>query len=112
MLHEYTSEQMKQIRLGLESNVDVSKYDMIGFSSGQMEQIRLGLEEGIDVSSYADPFIDAVRMKEERLKAGNKNTGESEQLNELQSQEILLGLESGVDVFMQIQDIHSDRWNR
>ena len=71
---------------------------MIGFSSGQMEQIRLGLEEGIDVSSYADPFIDAVRMKEERLKAGNKNTDESEQLNELQSQEILLGLESGVDV--------------
>ena len=32
------------------------------------------------------------------MKAGNKNTDESEQLNELQSQEILTRLESGVDV--------------
>ena len=61
MLHEYTADQMKQLRLGLEAGIDITKYNMIGFSSGQMEQIRLGEEEGIDVSPYADPFINAVR---------------------------------------------------
>ena len=62
------------------------------------DRIRLGLEEGIDVTHYADPFIDAVRMKEARLNAEHKGTPETQQLNELQSQEILLGLQSGVDV--------------
>ena len=34
MLHEYTAEQMKQLRLGLEAGIDITKYNMIGFSSG------------------------------------------------------------------------------
>jgi hypothetical protein len=71
---------------------------MVGFSSGQMKQIRLGLEEGIDVSEYADPFIDAVSMKEARHRISDKWNDEKPALNELQSQEILMGLTSGVDV--------------
>ena len=63
-----------------------------------MKVIRNALEEGIDVTPYADPFIDAVRMKEARLNAEHKGTPETQQPNELQSQEILLGLQSGVDV--------------
>ena len=43
-------------------------------------------------------FVSVILVLVLLLKAGNKNTDESEQLNELQSQEILLGLESGVDV--------------
>ncbi len=89
---------MEQIRLGLEEGIDVTPYNMVGFSSGQMKQIRLGLEEGIDVSEYADPFIDAVSMKEARHRISDKWNDEKPALNELQSQEILMGLTSGVDV--------------
>lgn len=79
-----------------------------------MEQIRLGEEEGIDVSPYADPFINAVQMKEMREQIENDGKVQEEpQLNELQSQEILLGLQSGVDVrYTPMQDILADRWSR
>ena len=72
---------MEQIRLGLEEGIDVSPYNMVGFSSGQMKQIRLGLEEGIDVSEYADPFIDAVSMKEARHRISDKWNDEKPALN-------------------------------
>lgn len=88
-----------RLDLDLQEGIDVTPYNMVGFSSGQMKQIRLGLEEGIDVSEYADPFIDAVSMKEARHRISDKWNDEKPALNELQSQEILMGhLQSGVDV--------------
>ena len=84
--------------MGIHSCVDITKYLLHEYNGKQMEQIRLGLEEGIDVSEYADPFIDAVSMKEARHRISDKWNDEKPALNELQSQEILMGLTSGVDV--------------
>lgn len=60
--------QMEQIRLGLESKVDVSIYADPKFNPAQMKQIRLGLENDVDVSVYANPEFDAAQMKPIRLK--------------------------------------------
>lgn len=42
--------QLKEIRLGLESNVDTSIYANSEFDDIQMGLIRIGLEKGLDVS--------------------------------------------------------------
>ena len=49
---------MKQIRYGLEDNINVSLYANTEFTWAQMEQIRLGLKHGFDVSIYLNPTID------------------------------------------------------
>ena len=61
-----------------------------------MEQIRLGLQEGIDVEDYGDPFIDPVSM--EICREEDNKEKRSLELNEEQTQEILKGIMSGVDV--------------
>ena len=61
-------EQMGQIRLGLESGIDVSKYANPKLSDNQMQEIRWGLEDGLDVSTYADPEFDWKQMREIREK--------------------------------------------
>jgi len=69
-------EEIKEVRLGVESGVDVTHY-IEGFNSQQMEQIRLGLESKVDVQIYAEsPSI----------------------FNEWQMEQIRLGLESKLDV--------------
>lgn len=49
--------QMKQLRLGLEQNLDVSMYCDKEFSGKVMSLIRFGMLEGIEVSEYATPGI-------------------------------------------------------
>ena len=56
--------QMKEIRLGLESGIDVTKYADPQFDFDQMREIRTGLEDGLDVSKYADPKFGFMEMGE------------------------------------------------
>ena len=95
--------QMKQIRKGLESGVDVSVYADPKYNDFQMEQIRLGLENDVDVSVYADPKYDEFQMGEirEGLETGvDVSMYADPKYVWRQMEEIRLGLENGVDVSM------------
>jgi len=46
---------MREIKLGLESNLDVSVYAKPEFSYRKMAVIREGLEKELEVSIYAKP---------------------------------------------------------
>jgi hypothetical protein len=63
---------MFQIRLGLESKVDVSIYAQLDFNYSQMQEIRFGLEKGLDVSPYLNPSIDWKEMRAIRKKLWSK----------------------------------------
>lgn len=55
--------KMREIRLGLMKNLDVTIYAKTEYSCNQMEEIRLGLEENIDVTIYAKPEYTWVKWK-------------------------------------------------
>ena len=59
---------MKEIRLGLEDNLDVSIYAKKKFNFHQMRKIRKGLRDNLDVSKYTNPKFNADKMEEIRLK--------------------------------------------
>lgn len=63
---EYFAIQMRQIRLGLEKGIDVSLYASKSFDWFQMEEIRLGLESGLDASVYAKPEYSYEVMRQLR----------------------------------------------
>ena len=48
---------MRQIKKGLERNIDVSVYANMYVDSRKMALIRILLEQGYDVSTVADPTI-------------------------------------------------------
>ena len=54
---------MREIRYGLERNVDVSKYADPKFSWAQMFEISLGLKNGVDVDKYADSKFTPTQME-------------------------------------------------
>ena len=54
---------MREIRKGLEENIDVSVYADAKFNADQMECIRTGLEKGLDVSIYTNPEYSAPKMR-------------------------------------------------
>ena len=60
----YDSDQKNQIRLGIDSGVDISLYADHKFDSDQMWQIRLGLKDGVDTSLYADPKFGWEQMSQ------------------------------------------------
>ena len=89
---------MREIRLGLESGINVSIYAKFTIGSIEMEKERKrltadvrpsadeysveqtrelirGIEEGIDVGSFADPEIPAERMREIRIKLLSEMNG-------------------------------------
>ena len=51
-LSKYDEFQLKEMKLGLESRVNISLYANPKFNQYQMKEIRLGLEEGLDISWY------------------------------------------------------------
>lgn len=59
----YGAARMRQIRLGFESNLNVSIYAKPVYVSKQMNEIRLGLSEGLNVSVYAKSEIPWDMMK-------------------------------------------------
>ncbi len=63
----FDDNQIKQIRIGLENNLDVSKYADPKYDADQMKQIRFGLFENLDVSKYADPKYNSIEMEQLRL---------------------------------------------
>ena len=55
---------MEQIRLGLESDLDITFYKNPKFDYLQMHLIRIGLENGLDVSKYAKTEYSWEQMRE------------------------------------------------
>ena len=65
---------MREIRKGLEANLDASIYAKPEYSTKQMEEIRLGLKDNLDVSIYANSDIYWRQMKEIREELLKKST--------------------------------------
>ena len=63
---EFDEWQMREIREGLKSGVDITQYADPKFNHWQMEQIRYGLESGVDISKYANPKFDDEKMEKIR----------------------------------------------
>lgn len=99
-IYEYG--QMCEIRLGLMAGVDTSLFANPEFDRHQMAEIREGLEMGIDVSQYAKPELstyDMCKIQRELITRADKIRTYAELgFNAEQTQELLEGLESGVDV--------------
>ena len=57
---------MREIRYGLEDNLDVSVYAKSEFDYNQMFEIRKGLEDNLNVSVYAKPELDLKEMAQSR----------------------------------------------
>ena len=57
---------MREIRWGLENNLNVSLYAKPDFNENQMEEIRLGLEDNLDVSLYATSDFNWKQMRQIR----------------------------------------------
>ncbi|WP_298203091.1 hypothetical protein [Desulfosporosinus sp.] len=63
----FDPQQLKQIEIGLEKRIDVSKYADPSYNVDQMQEIRWGLEDGLNVNSYADPELNPREMERRRL---------------------------------------------
>lgn len=59
--------QFDQIHRGYIQGLDFTIYASHNYSWQQMHQIRLGLYDNVDVAKYLDSVISAERMKEIRL---------------------------------------------
>ena len=60
--NQFDEFQKKQIRVGLEDNLNVSIYANPEFNIYQMNQIRLGLVDNLDVSKYANKDFNSDKM--------------------------------------------------
>ena len=60
--NQFDEFQQKQIRIGLEDNLNVSIYANPEFNIYQMNQIRLGLVDNLDVSKYANKDFNSDKM--------------------------------------------------
>ena len=78
---DYNWMQMQEIRLGLEKKLNVSLYANRLLSHAQMKEIRLGLEAGLDVSSYRGLIYSATDMKKKRLDLINGKTTKTTLVN-------------------------------
>ena len=98
---KFDSQQMKEIRLGLEKGLDVSIYAKPKFKSSQMEQIRFGLEKGLNAHIYAKPEFDYEQMRQIRLgleRGLDVSIYAKTEFDWSQMQEIRLSLEKSSDV--------------
>ena len=62
----FNEDQIKEIKQGISSNVDVSVYMYPHFMPIQMRQIRLGLQDNLPVHWYANFSYDWFQMEEIR----------------------------------------------
>lgn len=69
---EFLAIQMQEIRKGLKHGIDASVYAKTAYDWFQMKEIRKGLQQGLDISQYSSPSISYDRMKQIRkgLKMG------------------------------------------
>lgn len=81
------------------------------FDSRQQEELKIGYEKGINISAYADPIIDRFTMRTMRCAIQDRRQWLSnpkdqcrfarfvyEEFNDLQLDELAIGLSKGVDV--------------
>ena len=78
---EMRGESLKEIRLGLESGLDVALYAQVEYSWQQMHELRLGLEHQIDIRLYSKPLYLPAQMREIRL--GIENNVDVTQYNKM-----------------------------
>ena len=64
--NQFDESQQREIKWGLEANLDVSVYAKPEFNGQQMSEIREGLEENLDVSVYDKKYLTWVQMFEIR----------------------------------------------
>lgn len=92
----------KEKKRWTESQLDISPYWDKGYSIPQLDEIRKGLLIGVDVAQYADPSILPSKMRKKRwalISPLAKFMGYlPDGLSKEQAKEILLGIESRVDV--------------
>ena len=50
--NQFNKEQKREIRWGLKSDIDVSKYANPDFDANQMEQIRIALSSNVDPTLF------------------------------------------------------------
>lgn len=63
----YTANQIKEIRLGLQDKQNVKLYANPDFTSEQMREIRLGQKAGVDAELYANLSFSSAQMKRIRI---------------------------------------------
>lgn len=63
---DFTMDQLEEIKLGLQSGIEVEAYAKKDYLAIQMRQIRFGLEQGLDAGIYAKPEFDWFQMEEIR----------------------------------------------
>lgn len=93
--------QLEEIRLGLESGIDISSYADSDIPWFQMEEIRLGLEHGIDIRRYLQEGFDWMQLSEIRLGIEHGvdiSTYAKQEYLSQQMYEIRVGLENKIDV--------------
>ena len=73
-IKQFNEYQIRKIKQGLRSKVDISWYAKTDYNWLQMEQIRLGLIHNLDVSVYAKPEIRSDKMFEIRERLLRKST--------------------------------------
>ena len=83
---------MEQIRLGLESDLDITFYKNPKFDYLQMHLIRIGLENGLDVSKYAK-----IENSWEQMREIKEDLLELARMNKLASKAYMEELEAKTD---------------
>lgn len=92
----------------MEGSIDVTQYLNKGFDTEQIEQIKLGIDAGVDVSKFASPQYAWFQMEEIRIGLMHGMTVEDyvkKGYDWMQIGEITKGLEDGLDV-AKYSDIH------
>lgn len=93
--------QMEELRLELAENIDMTKYRAQGFELEQISEIRQGISDGVDVSMYANKTYFAEQMREIRLGLSHDVPVlfyKDPKFDWMQMAEIRLGIESNVDI--------------
>ena len=85
---------MKQIRLGLESGIDIKGYAKPEFPAKLMKELRISLEEGFDLTKYANESLDPESI--ERLRINMKQTRKAREEEVETQEEYILSLDNYV----------------
>lgn len=74
----YSPYKIREMIMASFENVDTHYMENPEFTSLQMRQIRIGLLKGVDVSVYANPNMSVDKMKQERVKQEQKMLKDNE----------------------------------
>lgn len=63
-IRKYSSDQLKELFIGLKRGLDVSKYDNIDLNPAQMKELRIAQQHGVDMKGFDTPNINADYMRQ------------------------------------------------